>query len=74
MATPQTIRISQAGDTWRTETSDGARTRHRNRADALQTAILWAGLHRPATVILLEDGEEEVVASFAGPPADGRLG
>ncbi len=64
------IRIIDDGDSWRTETSDGARNVHANRADAMQTAILWARLRRPATVILIEAGREEVIASFPPPETD----
>ena len=65
---PRSIRVSEVGNSWQTETSDGARNVHGNRADAVQTAILWARLHQPAIVIEVEEGREEVVASF---PAHG---
>lgn len=70
MTAPHSIRVSQAGSNWQTETSDGARNTHANRADALQTAILWARLHQPATVVLVEPGREQVIASY--PPEAGR--
>ncbi len=42
----------QAG--WATETSSGEFTEHLTKSDAVQSAILWAYLNRPADVFLAE--------------------
>ena len=60
----QCIRVGREASVWYTRTSSGTTNSHLNRADAVQTALLWAQLYQPATVVLIENGCEEVIASF----------
>ena len=59
--TAHTIHIRHEGDSWLTWTSAADLDRHSTRAGALQSALLWAFVYRPASVVLeTREGHELV--------------
>ncbi len=62
--TARTMHIRHDGDTWATWTNDEDLDRHSTRAGALQSALLWAFVYRPASVVLETANGHELVQYY----------
>ncbi len=57
----RTMHVGPTEGGWLTWTDQGQADRHSSRATAVQAALLWAFVYRPARVVLHADGREELL-------------